>query len=184
MSALTLGGGGGVGGVLSNVGGPPVIVDVGIMASGNTPAADYSVIQPDGTNFPCALKRATTRLTSGGLIAKITNPGSTRTPVEGETPSTLRATLRVMLQRGDDYAPMSEPLLLCDHAASPPYLRDSDEILSLTSDGINEAVAGDIVVVLYEETGDLGADQSDPPGPLGLRPMFLILDWPLVAVSI
>jgi len=174
--------------------GSPVLVDVGLMGHGTTEATDFPTITPGQTltnSFICAVKRANTRSTSGGLSIRIIDPGTNLSGAElgeGDTPSTLRATLRILAVREDPLGgdpitfPLGPALVLCDHTADPVDLAEIFELLELAASNAVDFGAcerGDLLQVLYEETGDVGA-YVDPAGDVGTRPQFQILDWPLL----
>lgn len=158
--------------------------DVGLMASGTTEAAGHSAITPDADGFVCAIKRATAASASAGmtiLIVDPSDPESNGTPGEGDTASTLRATLAVFGVRDSVAFPISNELVLCDHSTDPVTLRAANDVVEFTAEQINNLQIGDTVEIVYSETGDLG---EIPDGQsiqdAGSRPTFLILDWPLV----
>jgi hypothetical protein len=179
------------------LGGRIVIVDVGLMASGTTQATDYPTITPDGNGlsgdgFVCAVKRATERLVSNGISVRIVDPG---TNVSGaalgldDTPSTLRGTLTVFARRADPAGveddlvfALGDSLVLCDHSADPVVLAAVSDILSLATGSNDVCEPGDLLQLIWQETGDVGSYDSDDSA-VGTRPEFQILAWPFTTVS-
>jgi hypothetical protein len=164
---------------------PDVSANVGIMASAATEATDYPTITPNGDAFVCAVKRAAGRLLSGGVQVSLINPGSAGTPTEGQTAGTLKAELVVLCTHhvglADEYTfEMSPRLLLCDFSADPVVAFAAGDVLSCGA-GENVCDDGDMVQVVYYETGDLGDDGDS--GVIGSRPQLVLLDWPFTRVS-
>ena len=171
-------------------------IDVGLTGSGGTQVTDYPDLIPDGNGsdglgFTCAVRRATERLLSGGLTVRIVDPGTNASPTrhDSRTPSTLRGTLTVFAVREDHDGgdplifAMTDPLLLCDHAADPPYVANELDILELGAGNNGVCEKGDLLKMVWQETGDPGAYDADA-APVGVRPSFHILAWPFALGSV